>query len=478
MTAFEPVLPDAACPAVLGDHIRAGNDAYLNLPRPRGDARAILGAKLAASHWRQRVLAKLLNTAEAQSAAGSLEVDRLVDNLIALNLYLDQSQRKRLEALLPDRSSTLGRVLAHQGLRLPDAPEHHQLAGPDVDLKIEVNRSSAWPFAKWQTMPAFAEYQFEGELVRYRGLTLQPGDVLLANVNLDGNSVYTSLSEPKGYCPHAAVFAILEAGGKRFPAVVETYEKGLRAVPLNVFLNARYVAYAEVYRHQALRPEHGAQVGAAAHDAIAQARGYNFYTCDPDPEYVSCTSLAQVVYQRLGLPRIASVSSIGHPGIQENLRRLGYHEFDPFFAPVDFLLNPDFRCVGWVDNNQFPRLLARELVEVGFRRLLERGQLDTRRMPLAHHINHWGIRHMRRRTPLGRIISKVMGFNHLSLPRGPDPMLAIITPVEADLGRAVRRLVPLVDRYLDGRETFVLDTMLADPEVQAAIDTTVNLRWL
>jgi len=477
MTAFASVLPETACPIILGDHIRAGNRAYLNLPRSGGDARAILGAKLAASHWRHRVLEKLLSSAEAQATAGALESERLVDNLIALNLYLDSRQRQRLERLLPDRSA-LGRVSAQQGLRLPDAPEHHQLAGPDVDLKIEVNRASAWPFAKWQQISAFAEYEFDGELVRYRGLELQPGDILLANVNLDGNAVYTSLSEPKGYCPHSAVFAILTAGGKRFPAVVETYEKGLRAVPLNVFLNARYVAYAEVYRHHALRPEHGEKVGAAAHDAIAEARGYNFYTCDPDPTYVSCTSLAQVVYQRLGLPRIASVSSIGHPGIQENLRRLGYHEFDPFFAPVDFLLNPDFRCVGWVDNHQFPRLLARELVEVGFRRLFERGQLDTRKMPFAHHINHWGIRQMRRRTPLGHIISKVMGFDHLSLPRGPDAMLAIISPVEADLGRAVRRLVPLVNRYLDGRETFVLETMLADPEIQAAIDSTVRLRWL
>lgn len=477
MTALESVLPETACPIILGDHIRAGNRAYLNLPRPEGDARAILGAKLAASHWRQRVLEKLLSDAETQAAEGGLKTERLVDNLIALNLYLDPSQHQRLERLLPDRSAR-GRVLAQQGLRLPDAPEHHALAGPDVDLKIEVNRASAWPFAKWQQISAFAEYEFDGDLVRYRGLELQPGDILLANVNLDGNSVYTSLSEPKGYCPHSAVFATLTAGGKRFPAVVETYEKGLRAVPLNVFLNARYVAYAEVYRHRALRPEHGEEVGAAAHDAIKEARGYNFYTCDPDPAYVSCTSLAQVVYQRLGLPRIASVSSIGHPGIQENLRRLGYHEFDPFFAPVDFLLNPDFRCVGWVDNNQFPRLLSRELVEVGFRRLFERGELDIRKMPLAHHINHWGIRHMRRRTPLGHIISKVMGFDHLSLPRGPDPMLAIISPVEADLGRAVRRLMPLVNRYLEGRETFVLETMLADPEVQTAIDKTVRLRWL
>lgn len=477
MTAFQPVLPESACPIELGEQILANNEAYLGLPRAHGDARSVLGAKLAKAHWRAQALELLLLRAERDAAGGRLDTVRLVGNIAALNIYLDETQRKRVGRIL-DNPGLFGAVLANQGLRLPNAPEHHRLAGPDMDLKIKVNRASAWPFSKWQQIAAFSEYAFEGDRVRYRGLELQPGDVLLANVNLDGNSVYTSLSEPKGYCPHAAVFAVLHANGKRFPAVVETYEKGLRAVPLNVFLNARYVAYAEVYRHRHIKPEHAEEVSAAAHDAIAQARGYNFYTCDPDPLYVSCTSLAQVVYQRIGLPPLPALSRIGHPGIRENLARLGYHEYEPFFAPVDFLLNPDFSCVGWVDNNQFPRLLARELVEVGFRRLFERGQLDTRRMPLMHHINHWGIRHMRRRSSLGRLISMVMGFDHLSLPRGPDPMLAIIAPVEADLGRHVRRLLPLVERYLDGRRSFVLEEMLADPAVDAAIDRTVRLRWL
>lgn len=477
MTAFATALPDTHCPVVLGDHIRAVNAAYLGLPRAAGDARVLLNAKLAASHWRAQTLERLLSSAEQDAARGRVDGEALAHNLSELGLHLDAAQRQRLAKLLPDRSR-FGAVLARQGMRDPATPEHHLDAGPDIDLKIEVNRRSAWPFAKWRQMNAFAEYRFDGERVCYRGLQLQPGDVILANVNLDGNSVYTSLSEPKGYCPHAAVFAVLSADGKRYPAVVETYEKGLRAVPLNVFLNARYVAYAEVYRHRELGPDHGQQIGQAAADAIEQARGYNFYTCDPDPHYVSCTSLAQVVYQRLGLPRIQSVSRIGHDGIQTNLKRLGYEAFDPFFAPVDFLLNPDFRCVGWIDNNQFPRLLARELVEVGFRRMFERGQLDTRKMPLAHHINLWGIGHMRRRTALGRVISKFMGFDHLSLPRGPDPMLAIIAPVEADLGRSVRRLLPTVTAYLDGRETFDLDTMLRDPEIDGAIDREVRLRWL
>lgn len=477
MTAFHPVLPATACPLELGEHIADSNQAYLDFPRADGDAGAVLAAKLANSHWRARVLERLLTTAEQVAARGRLNPIQLVSNLAALNLYLDARQRERLSHVLLDRP-LLGAVFANQGLRLPDAPEHHQLAGPDMDLKIKVNRASAWTFSKWQQISGFADYAFEGNRVLYRGLGLQPGDILLANVNLDGNSVYTSLSEPKGYCPHAAVFAVLNANGKRFPAVVETYEKGLRAVPLNVFLNARYVAYAEVYRHRGILLKHGKEVSAAAHDAIAQARGYNFYTCDPDPLYVSCTSLAQLVYQRIGLPPIPALSRIGHPGIRDNLARLGYHEYEPFFAPVDFLLNPDFSCVGWVDNNQFPRLLARELVEVGFRRLFERGRLDTSRMPLMHHINHWGIRHIRRRNGLGRIISKVVGFDHLSLPRGPDPMLAIIAPVEADLVRAVRRLLPTVQRYLDGRETFALDAMLAEPAVQDAIERTVRLRWL
>ena len=71
--------------------------------------------------------------------------------------------------------------------------------------------------------------------MRYRGVEFTPGDVLLANVNLDGNGVYTTLSDPKSFSSHSAFFAVLKHDGRRFPVVVETYEKGLRPVPLSVF---------------------------------------------------------------------------------------------------------------------------------------------------------------------------------------------------------------------------------------------------
>ncbi|MGB0318683.1 MAG: hypothetical protein ACPGAD_07570, partial [Pseudomonadales bacterium] len=53
--------------------------------------------------------------------------------------------------------------------------------------------------------------------------------------------------------------------------VVETYEKGLRAVPLCVFLNDRYISYAEVYRHRELLDGAPAEASALAHDALAEA---------------------------------------------------------------------------------------------------------------------------------------------------------------------------------------------------------------
>ncbi len=467
----------AVCLRHLGDSITDQNREFLELPRAGGDADAILAAKFDHAFRRQRRLARLLTLAEHEQRDGRLDPEQLARSLTELRLALDPQQVRRAEALLGDRT-LFAQVLAHQGQRLPDVREHHALAGPDTDLKIQVNRSSAWPFSKWRQLEKFSEYAFEGDGVRYRGWHLRPGDVILANVNLDGNAVYTSLSEPKGYCPHSAVFAILEADGRRYPAVIETYEKGARAVPLNVFLNARYLAYGEIYRYQRLTDAQRQELTRAAHELIASAKGYNFYTCDTDTRYVSCTSLVQVLYQAVGAPPVETVSTIGHPGIRENLSRLGYEVFDPFFAPVDFLLNPNFRCVGWIDNNQFPRLVARELVEHGFRRQFERGGLNTRRAPLMHHINHFGIRHMRRRTPLGRVISKVMGFDHISLPSGPDPMLAIVTPAEAQLGTAVRKLMPHVHQYLQQQDRFDLEALKQDSQMQGAVDRHVRLKWL
>jgi len=446
------------------------NAAYRALPRHGGDAWAILAAKLRGVHRRQRTAARLLDDAALDSA------DR-IEALLALGVRLDSGQIKRLRTRTPTGDG-VARVLAAQGQRDAFAAHLHDLAGPDLDLKIEVNRDSPWTFARWSAQLAFADYRFEADGVRYRGLLLRPGDLILPNVNLDGNFVYAALSDPKAFCPHAAVFVILQAGGRRWPAVIETYEKGLRAVPLCVFLNARYIAYAEIYRHRDLDGASVAHVSDVAHAAIAVALGYNFNTLDDDRSYVCCTQVARQLYQDLGLPVPEAFGAIVDPGVRDTMTRLDYPHLDVFFTPVDFVRSELFSLVGCVDNGQPAKLVARELVEQRFRERFSSGHLDPARLPLMVRLTHFGVRQIRARTLLGPLVSAVTGFDPITLPKGPDRILAIIESLEAELGRAVRGILPEVERHLARTDELDLHAVLAHPALRARVDALLPMRWM
>lgn len=453
--------------------LREVNAAYLGFDRSGAGAEAVLERKFSAAFWRRRFLADLVAAAGRWSPRRR---DGLADALVELRVAIPADVRGRLAALVGDRQAW-ARVLAAQGERSVDAPGLWLAAGPGVDLKIQANRGSSWSFEKWRRQPVFSEYAFRGDGVIYRGLEFRPGDVLLSNVNLDGNGLYTTLADPKTFCSHSALFAILEHDGRRFPSVLETYEKGVRPVPLNVFLNPRFSAYTEVYRPRGLVPGASARVNAAARQCIDRVEGYNFDTEDPDGTYLSCTSVPRTILAEAGLDWIETKSALAHPRIQANLARLGY-EFFRFFAPVDYLLDPGLECVGWVDNHHFPRLLTRELVETRFRELFAERVIEPARFPFMYPFNLWGIGQIRRRTPLGRLISKVEGFDHVSLPKGPDRVLAVITLAEAQLGAAIVKTHPLVEAYLAPLERFDLAAARGDPALMAGVRSNLDLPWL
>lgn len=455
----------------LHEDIHRENQAYRSLQRHDGDAWELLAAKVRGVHWRQRMLDRLLGreTADADEA-------ELAAALVDLGARLDGPRQAQLAARMS--AANRARVLAAQGERMAEAPELHDLAGPDLDLKIEVNRDSPWPFERWSQDPAFSEYRFEDDGIRYRGMLLRPGDLLLANVNLDGNFVYSALSDPKGFCPHSAVVVILESGGRRYPAVIETYEKGLRAVPLCVFLNARYISYVEVYRHRDLHGAPVEHVSGVAHAALDEARGYNFNTLDDDRAYVCCTQVARQLYQDLGLPVLESFGAIRDPGIRDTMSRLDYEHLDEFFTPIDFVRSELFELVGWVDNGQPTRLVAREVVEQRFRERFSAATLVPERLPLMVKLTHYGIRHMRDRTLLGRLVSAVMGFDHITLPKGPDRILAIVEPLEAELGKAVRAITPMVEARLAQIDDLDLRALLAEPALTARAADLLPMDWM
>jgi hypothetical protein len=468
-------IPDTAAfedPLAALEHIVAVVEMYPRIQGPQAGAEDVLRHKLAHVFWRSRVLRNLI---EAIPRTPVSKRHDLLHALGALRTHIPRDLVGQLERSV--EAKELSDLLAIQGVRAKENQGDGNLAGPQLDIKIAANRSSSWSFEKWSKIEEFSKYHFEGDGIRYRGVLLNPGDVMLSNCNLDGNGIYTAFVDPKAYTSHSALFAILGEGERRFPAAIETFEKGVRPVPLNVFLSPRFAAYTEVYRHTGLASEHSHRVNQAAADMIRKVKGYNFDTCDSDRDYLSCTGVPRYGLQDAGLDPGTNKSHISDKGIRKNLSFLGYEFFD-FSAPVDFVLSEEYRCTGWIDNNQVEKLVARELVEVRFRHLFSRKAINPKNFPVASRINRWGIGHMRRRSTLGRIISALEGFDHVSLPKGPDDVMALIKPAEQQVGRAIKKLYPTVHNHLESLTRLDIQETHASDTIQDCIDTHLKIPWL
>ena len=448
------------------------NQSYREIQRYQLSAEQIVETKLKTIFWRSRLLDSLLREAPVWA---NQQPEHMLETLMALNVYVPPHQYKTVEELLGQRG--VAELLANQGITPRGRPDLAEKSGPGVSLNIVANRSSSWSFPKWGKNELFGRYQYEQEGVCYRGVFFRPGDVLLANVNLDGNGIYTSLADPKSFSSHSAFFAVLESENKRFPVVIETYEKGVRPVPLNVFLGPHFSSYVEVYRHNDYSPSHAFSINKSAREFVQNVRGYNFDAVDPDPTYMSCTAVVRFMHQYANLKPAQSKSKLQHPSIQANLRKLGFTYFN-FFAPVDFLLDDCFHYVGYVDNNQIDRLLARELIDQEFRQRFMERELVPEKFPFPAGLNRWGIGHIRRQSLIGKIIGAAEGFDHNSLPKGPDHLLAVIKLAEKQIGKAIAAVRDALPPLLEDME--VLDTrkLIQDPHIRDVINSSFDLPWL
>ena len=446
--------------------------AYVNFHRPDYKAEEIVDLKLSVNFWRSRLLDRLLSNRPSWMAE---QQETTVQIFRALRIILSEQQLRILAHILDP--PFLARLKAAQGLSTPDFPEYDTESGPGVELNIVANRGSSTSYEKWRKNELFSRYRFEGDGAHYRGVFYRPGDVLLANANLDGNGVYTCLSEPVGFCSHSAFFAILEHDGKRFPVVIETYEKGVRPVPLSVFLGRKFCSYVEVYRHLDISEESASKFNLAAAKMINEVLGYNFATEDQDPYYLACTTVGRFLHRSAGLKPAENIGRFGHPQVQANLSSLGYHWL-VYFGPVDYLLNQCFKCIGFTDNNQPERMLAREITDREFKRQFMAYELDGNKFPFPSKINRWGLGHMRRKTVAGRLISRLEGFTAETLPKGPDHLVAAIVPIEKQLGKLVVKTRGTVEKVLVGMDQLDMAKLAADPRIVESLRQNFKLPWL
>ncbi len=384
--------------------------------------------------WRQGLLQQYLQQLPTWPTNERLKY------LLEIGVYLPESLRESVANTL--KPTQFAQLMARQGVRTQGIPGNDPLPGPVQFLPIQANRRSRWPFSRWCDDPQFGDYLFQNDKVLYRGIEFMPGDVLLTNTNRDGNGIYTVNGIPAGHFPHSGFYALLSHQGRQIPCVMETYEFGVRAVPLNTFLHPRFSSYVEVHRHRDISAEHSAAINACAKSLMEHTKGYNFDTEDPNRDYVSCTTIGQFMFQDAGLQQI-SRRSRSDPEISNNLAKVGYTS-EWMLYPIDYARDPFMRCVGWIDNHHGNRLLARWFIERELSRQLASLDLDPAALPFNCKLNRWAIQQVRAQTILAKPLEAISGFDQYSLPKGPDAVLGLITVLETALGKKIRAF----DTYL------------------------------
>jgi len=444
--------------------------AYRNLNRPTYSADELVNFKFQMQQWRTQSAERLLDAEPTLNSIAALQGLSFAPPPERLLQLAEKVVGLSIPALTERAAEYFATLAAHEPLERigkSSDPRWSRLAGPRVKLPIIANAPAfLWPTKRWSKNPEFSRYEFEGTGVRYRGLVLQPGDVLASTVNLDGNGMYTALSVPRGIAYHLGAVAIVEFEGRPTPVVLETYKLGVRMVPLSTFLSREFNSFVDIYRLKSPKPGFRERINSAALNLVEKTKGYNFDTEDPDRDFLACTMVPSHLFELAGEEKIASKSA--YPTHPTAVRNLVIFELvlPAFLAATDYVMDPRLECVGAVDNAHFVRNVAREICELAFVEVFKSGVVQPRRLPWLYHLNCFGIRQMKAGNFFGTLIGMPYGFTAENFCKGPTPTMAIIEIYEQLMVQIVRKCEPAVRAAIGS--PLDLKKVAADPGVKQA----------
>lgn len=333
-------------------------------------------------------------------------------------------------------------------------------------------------FFDWARRPEFAlsAYAQEAGAVKYRGMRLESGDVLLANLASDSDGIYTTLAEGRRSFAHVAVYVLLEKDGRKFPAVVEIHDEGVRAVPLRFFLSDRFASYVEIYRYRRMPPAARAKLGAVALQMIQEVHGFDFYMNESQSTYLTCALTASQLFRRAGLETVADGSRYD-PQKLVNIHFLGADSGlgRKLLFPDDFSRSPLLHLAGYFDNDRFVRKMARDLVRDRVQELFVTERLDEKRFPWDFRIYQFAVRSIQSHSWMAPLFLKVLGFRADNFPKGPAMFLALAKPAFERVEESTRSLASVLEKNegkLEAARSW--DALEADPEVRAMVERSMK----
>ncbi|MGZ3661145.1 MAG: YiiX/YebB-like N1pC/P60 family cysteine hydrolase [Bdellovibrionota bacterium] len=294
-------------------------------------------------------------------------------------------------------------------------------------------------FSEWSKRPEFgaAAYKFSGDGVLFRGQQLEPGDVLLTNLNSDSDGVYNTLVEGRTSFSHVAVFVMLNG----IPAVVEIHDEGVRAVPLKFFLSDRFSTYVEVFRYRDITPQVRSRLSRAALDMIHENHGFDFFIDESQTTYLTCTLTSADLFRRSGLEPIRGETVYSQKNLP-NLRILGVERTSKhkLLIPDDFTRSPRLQLIGVIDNDRFDRVVARALVRDRVQDLWQTQVLDETRFPFDYHIYRIAVDSIQNHSWVSPVLLKFLGFRSDNFPSGPPVFLSLTKPALERMEAASREV--------------------------------------
>ncbi len=372
-----------------------------------------------------------------------------------IDFYTSQADLKNKNALLLESIPAIEKVKS----------------GPQLDIDIRPIEPSSWSFAAWSQRKDFSNYYFEGEELKYRGLTLRSGDFILVNENSSADGLYTSINTPQSYFSHFGMLVFIKQDGNIFPAVFENHKKGVRAVPLSIFISEKFTSYAEIYRLPNQSADWADRLSDVALQVLQEVHAYDFTSQEKDRKYLNCANVGSLFLEKLSVKPIESKSTY-LPKAFANMEILGMQPNIRMLSPTDYMKDPRVQFVGVVDNNLLPKLLADRLVENRFVELVSSKRLNPANFPFMYHLNMWGLQHIEDKDALGSLFLSYSGLTAETFPKGPNSLMAIIEVLEDEVNTA--SLQTLKDLGSLDTNDFSLKALESDEKSRAKIEAQLK----
>ncbi len=312
----------------------------------------------------------------------------------------------------------------------------------DFGMKIYDTGISIETWADKSEFLLDAYEQVDEDRILYRNTHFESGDFLLTNQSSDSDGLFSTLLEGRINFAHVALYVVLPFNGKKYPAVVEMNELGVRAVPLKAFLSEQFSTYIEVFRHaESLPKETKTRLSQAALEIMGEDHAFDIYQDASQSYYLNCARTTSEIFRRAGMDLNLAGIRYSEKTLA-NLKILGKEAClgKRMEMPDDFISHSKFQLAGVIDNGCFEDLVARALMRDRIQDIWRSETLNPKKFPLGYHLHRFVINSIQREKKHAPLLHRMIGMPKENFPSGPLVFLSLAGAANDRMEQGVRLL--------------------------------------